>query len=66
MLSRRLPYPGAKPSFLIGDEIEDAEWLSQLHCADRRRAPQAEAQEEKKKKKTKKNKKTKRQRKMSR
>jgi TfoX/Sxy family transcriptional regulator of competence genes len=25
-----LPYPGAKPSFLIEDQIEDAEWLSEL------------------------------------
>lgn len=24
------PYPGAKPSFLIGDRIEDGEWLSAL------------------------------------
>ncbi len=24
------PYPGAKNSFLIGEEIEDAEWLSDL------------------------------------
>ena len=24
------PYPGAKLSFLIGDKIEDREWLSQL------------------------------------
>lgn len=24
------PYPGAKPSFLIEDQIEDAEWLSEL------------------------------------
>ncbi len=24
------PYPGAKPSFLIGDKIEDTEWLSKL------------------------------------
>ncbi len=24
------PYPGAKPSFLIEDKIEDSEWLSQL------------------------------------
>ena len=24
------PYPGAKPSFLIGDKIEDREWLSEL------------------------------------
>ena len=24
------PYPGAKPSFLIGDKIEDSDWLSKL------------------------------------
>ena len=24
------PYPGAKMSFLIGDKLEDREWLSQL------------------------------------
>lgn len=24
------PYPGAKPSFLIGDQIEDKDWLSNL------------------------------------
>jgi TfoX/Sxy family transcriptional regulator of competence genes len=24
------PYPGAKPSLLIGDQIEDARWLSEL------------------------------------
>ena len=24
------PYPGAKPSFLIEDKIEDSEWLSHL------------------------------------
>ena len=24
------PYPGAKPSFLISDKIEDSEWLSKL------------------------------------
>lgn len=24
------PYPGAKPSFLIEDKIEDGEWLSKL------------------------------------
>ena len=24
------PYPGAKPSFLIGDKIENREWLSGL------------------------------------
>jgi len=25
-----LPYPGAKPSFLIEDKIEDRRWLSEL------------------------------------
>ncbi|MDA3779684.1 MAG: TfoX/Sxy family protein [Bacteroidales bacterium] len=24
------PYPGAKPSFLIGDKLEDREWISNL------------------------------------
>ncbi len=24
------PYPGAKPSLLIGDQIEDPQWLSEL------------------------------------
>jgi len=24
------PYPGAKPSFLIEDQLEDREWISQL------------------------------------
>lgn len=24
------PYPGAKPSFLIGDKIDDREWLVEL------------------------------------
>ncbi len=24
------PYPGAKPSFLMGDQVEDKEWLGQL------------------------------------
>ena len=24
------PYPGAKPIFLIGDQMEDGEWLSEL------------------------------------
>ena len=24
------PYPGAKPSFLIGDQIEDSDWISNL------------------------------------
>jgi len=40
------PYPGAKPSLLIGDKIEDREWLSELV-----RITVAELPEPKKKKK---------------
>jgi len=29
-LSEASPYPGAKPSFLIEDQIDDREWLSKL------------------------------------
>ncbi len=44
------PYPGAKHSFLISDEIEDSEWLSEL-------IRQTEAELPKPKPKNKKNKK---------
>ena len=26
------PYPGAKPAFLIEDQVEDKEWMSHLIC----------------------------------
>ena len=29
------PYPGAKPSLLIGDQIEDRQWLSESHSRKR-------------------------------
>lgn len=29
-LAEAPPYPGAKPSLLVGEEIEDREWLSTL------------------------------------
>lgn len=29
-LSEAPPYPGAKPSFLIEDQIDDRAWLSEL------------------------------------
>ena len=30
MVSEAPPYPGAKPSFLIEDQVEDKDWLSEL------------------------------------
>jgi TfoX/Sxy family transcriptional regulator of competence genes len=44
------PYPGAKPSFLIEDRIEDHEWLSTLVKLTIRELPEPKP---KKKKKTK-------------
>lgn len=44
------PYPGAKPSFLIEDKMEDSEWLSELV-----RISVKELPEPKPKKKTKEN-----------
>jgi len=35
------PYPGAKPSYLIGDELEDREWLSELVRITVRELPEA-------------------------
>lgn len=33
------PYPGAKNSFLIEDDIEDAEWLTELFVLTERELP---------------------------
>lgn len=33
------PYPGAKPAFLVGDDIEDAEWLTELIALTERELP---------------------------
>ena len=33
------PYPGAKPSFLIEDQLEDREWLSELIALTERELP---------------------------
>ena len=34
------PYPGAKPSFLIGDRVEDRAWLSELIRITERELPE--------------------------
>jgi len=43
------PYPGAKPSFLIEDQIEDAEWLSELVRITTRELPPPKPRKRKKK-----------------
>jgi TfoX/Sxy family transcriptional regulator of competence genes len=43
------PYPGAKPSLLIGDHIEDAEWLSELVRITTRALPVPKPKKRKKK-----------------
>ena len=45
------PYPGAKNSFLIGDEIDDSEWLSELIALTERELPPPKPKRKKKKKK---------------
>ena len=43
------PYPGAKPSLLIGDKIEDAEWLSELVRITARELPMPKPRKRKRK-----------------
>lgn len=43
-------YPGAKPSFLIGDRIDDPEWLSELVRITVRELPDAKPKKPRKKK----------------
>ncbi len=43
------PYPGAKPSFLIGDEMEDGAWLSGLVRITTRELPRPRPRKRKKK-----------------
>ncbi len=43
------PYPGAKPSFLIEDRLEDGEWLSELVRITTRELPVPRAKKRKKK-----------------
>jgi TfoX/Sxy family transcriptional regulator of competence genes len=42
------PYPGAKPSFLIDDRLEDREWLSELARITTRELPQPKPRRRKK------------------
>lgn len=42
------PYPGAKPSFLIEDKIEDSEWLSKLVRISLKELPEPEPKKKKK------------------
>ncbi len=44
------PYPGAKPSFLIRDRIEDPEWLSELVRITTRELPVPKPKKKRKKK----------------
>lgn len=44
------PYPGAKLSFLIGDKIEDREWLSELIRISLPELPEPKPKKKKKKK----------------
>ena len=46
------PYPGAKPIFLIENQLEDGEWLSELVRITTRELPVPKARKRKKKKKT--------------
>ncbi len=43
------PYPGAKPSLLIGDQLEDSEWLSELVRITARELPEPKPKKRKKK-----------------
>lgn len=44
------PYPGAKPSFLIGDQVEDGDWLSELARITTRELPEPKRRSRAKKK----------------
>ncbi len=44
------PYPGAKPIFLIEDQIDDTEWLSELARITTRELPVPKRKKKKKKK----------------
>jgi TfoX/Sxy family transcriptional regulator of competence genes len=45
------PYPGAKPSFLMGDQVEDKEWLGELICLTEEELPAPKPKKERKSKK---------------
>lgn len=43
------PYPGAKPSFLIEDKLEDREWISELVRISLKELPEPKPKKKKKK-----------------
>ncbi|MCP4751359.1 MAG: TfoX/Sxy family protein [Proteobacteria bacterium] len=43
------PYPGAKPSFLIEDQIEDSDWISNLIILTEKELPKPKPKKKKKK-----------------
>lgn len=43
------PYPGAKPSLLIGDRMEDSDWLSELVRITTRELPEPKPKKSKRK-----------------
>ena len=45
------PYPGARNSFLIGDQVEDGEWLTELIRISEAELPKPKPKKKKKKKK---------------
>ena len=44
------PYPGAKPSFLIGEQIEDTDWVSNLIRLTEQELPKPKPKKKRKKK----------------
>ena len=44
------PYPGAKPSFLIGEQIEDKDWMSNLVRLTEKELPEPKPKKKPKKK----------------
>lgn len=44
------PYPGAKPSFLITDQVEDKDWLSHLVKITERELPEPKPKKRKRRK----------------
>lgn len=44
-----LPYPGAKPAFLIQDQIDDGEWLCELVRLTEKELPRPKPRKKKKK-----------------
>ena len=50
-LEEQSPYPGAKPYYLIADQVEDRDWLSELVQISEKELPLPRAKKPKEKKK---------------